>query len=60
MVPILFVDESTAITYDVGRTAVALTIGAVLLAVAFWLWRRTDWSGPSEAATPDLDRARLE
>ena len=40
--------------------AAGLTIGAVLSAIAVALARRTDWRKPTEAATPDVDRADLE
>ena len=52
--------DSAGARYDPGRAAGALAVCGVLLAVAVWLWRRTDWSTPSEAATPELDDARLE
>lgn len=47
-------------SYDPGRLAAGLSIAAVLSAVAFALARRTDWRKPTEAATPDVDRADLE
>ena len=46
--------------YRLGRTGWALAVAVVLFALAAWLWSRTDWSGPSEAATPEMDAARLE
>ena len=47
-------------SYDLGRVAGAVTVCVGLLIVAFWLWRRTDWSRPTEAATPEMDAAPLD
>ena len=46
--------------YDLGRTLMALAVCVALVVVAWWLWRRTDWEGPTEAATPEMDAATLE
>jgi len=45
--------------YDSARVAFGLLIAALLLAIAFVLVRATDWRKPTEADTPDLDRAVL-
>ncbi len=45
--------------YESGRLVIGLALGAVLLAVALFLTRRTDWRKPTEADTPELDRAVL-
>ena len=59
VVPLTFVAAEGA-HYDLDRTLLALgTCGALLIA-AWWLWRRTDWDGPTEAATPELDAAQLD
>ena len=46
--------------YPVGRTLAAASVAVALLSVAAWLWRRTDWSAPSEAATPLMDAAEID
>ena len=48
---------AAAVTYDAGRLVGGLAAAAVLLAVALWLVRSTDWRPPSEADAPELDRA---
>jgi hypothetical protein len=46
---------------DVGREAArrALAAAPAALALAVFLVRTTDWRKPSEADTPELDRASL-
>jgi hypothetical protein len=46
--------------YRLGRTGWALAVAAILFALAAWVWRCTDWRTPSEAATPEMDAARLD
>jgi hypothetical protein len=46
-----------AADYDPARVALALGAAGVLLGLAAWLTRRTDWSPPTEADTPGLDAA---
>jgi hypothetical protein len=41
--------------YDAARLAVALAVAVLLLAVAWWLVRRTDWSAPSEGDGHEVD-----
>lgn len=45
--------------YSWPRVLVAVAVAAVLLVAAGWLVRTTDWSPPSEAATPGLDSLDL-
>ena len=45
--------------YDLRRTMGGIAVAAGFLVMAWWLWRRTDWSPPTEAATPELDRSEL-
>lgn len=45
--------------YYPARVAAGLALAAALLVLAWWLVRTTDWSEPSEAATPEMDRATL-
>lgn len=45
--------------YDVTRSLAGLSLAAALIALAFVLVRRTDWRKPTEADTPDLDRAEF-
>lgn len=45
--------------YDPGRLVPGLAVALALVAAAVALARRTDWSRPGEAATPELDRADL-
>ena len=59
VVPLSFRGTGPA-SYDLGRVAGAVTVCVGLLIVAFWLWRRTDWSSPTEAATPEMDAAPLD
>ncbi|HLF40907.1 MAG TPA: hypothetical protein VI854_05455, partial [Acidimicrobiia bacterium] len=49
-----------AARYDAGRVALGIAIAGLLLALAAGLVRRTDWSGPAEAATPAMDSAVLD
>jgi hypothetical protein len=46
--------------YDPRRLAAGLVVVLLLLGLAAWLVRTTDWREPAEAATPDMDRAVLE
>jgi hypothetical protein len=48
------------VTYDVARLVAGLGLAALLLAVAAWLVRTTDWRPPTEADTPELDGATLD
>jgi hypothetical protein len=41
--------------YDAARVFVGGALGALLLLVATWLIRNTDWRKPTEADTPELD-----
>jgi len=50
---------SLAARYDPCRSLTGLTTAVVLLLVAFFVARRTDWRKPTEADTPELDRAVL-
>jgi hypothetical protein len=45
--------------YESGRLVMGVTVGAVLIGLALFLTRRTDWRKPTEADTPELDRAVL-
>lgn len=47
-------------SYDGARLAAGLAAAALLLAMAAWLVRRTDWREPTEASTPALDAATLD
>ncbi len=58
VVPITFAAGPSA-RYESGRLVIGIALGAVLLAVALFLTRRTDWRKPSEADTPELDGAVL-
>jgi hypothetical protein len=46
----------SAVVYDPLRLAAGLGLAVLLLVVALWLVRTTDWRPPSEADTPELDR----
>lgn len=46
--------------YDGGRLAGGLALAALLLALAWYLLRTTDWGGPAAASTPEMDRAVLD
>jgi hypothetical protein len=59
VVPLTF-EGADGARYDLGRTTMALAVCVALVAVAWWLWRRTDWDGPTEAATPEMDATTLE
>ncbi|MDQ1508351.1 MAG: Neocarzinostatin family [Actinomycetota bacterium] len=48
-----------AARYDATRWLTGLSVAAVLLALAVFLVRGTDWRKPTEADTPDLDHAVL-
>jgi hypothetical protein len=48
-----------AARYETRRVAVGLGLAAALLALAWWVVRRTDWRPPTEAGTPLLDAAEL-
>lgn len=43
--------------YDPARLAVGLGVAALLLGIATWLVRRTDWSPIGEEAAPEIDDA---
>jgi hypothetical protein len=46
-------------TYDSARLLSGLLIAGLLLLLACVLVRATDWRKPTEADTPELDRAVL-
>ncbi|MDQ1449066.1 MAG: hypothetical protein QOC79_2037 [Actinomycetota bacterium] len=56
--PVTFAAGPSA-RYESGRLVMGVTVGAVLLGLALFLTRRTDWRKPTEADTPELDRAVL-
>jgi hypothetical protein len=56
VVPITFAAGPSA-TYDTARVVAGLLLAAMLLAIAGFLVRTTDWRKPTEADTPALDRA---
>jgi hypothetical protein len=47
-------------SYDALRVVLGLSVTIVLLTVATWIWRRTDWTVATEASTPQLDRAQID
>lgn len=47
-------------SYNRTRLAVGFGVGGLLLLLAIVLVRRTDWTKPTEAATPEVDAADLE
>jgi len=47
-------------TYNQRRLAAGLTIAVALALTAVIVARRTDWTKPTEAATPDVDAADLQ
>lgn len=57
-VAVRFVPAPTP-TYEARRILTGLLGAAVLLLLAWFVARRTDWRPPSEAATPQLDTAEL-
>jgi hypothetical protein len=46
-------------SYDSGRVAFGIALAILLLVVAAWFVRATDWRKPSEAETPEMDAAVL-
>jgi hypothetical protein len=58
VIPIAFA-AGPAARYDPFRSLSGLTAAFVLLLVAFFVARSTDWRKPTEADTPELDRAVL-
>jgi hypothetical protein len=47
------------VAYDGGRVLVGVLLAVVLIGAAVGIARRTDWTKPTEAATPDLDSSDL-
>lgn len=47
------------VAYDGGRVLVGVLVAMVLIGAALVIARRTDWTKPTEAATPDLDGSDL-
>lgn len=47
------------VAYDGGRILVGVAVAMVLIGAALAIARRTDWTKPTEAATPDLDSSDL-
>ena len=45
--------------YERNRLVIGLVVAFLLLALAAFLVRTTDWRKPSEADTPELDQATL-
>ena len=56
--PITFATGPAA-RYNPFRSLTGLAVALVLVALAFFLARTTDWRKPTEADTPELDRAVL-
>lgn len=59
VVPIRF-SLGPGASYEPRRLAVGLSLAALLVALALLLVRTTDWTKPTEAATPQVDAADLE
>lgn len=47
------------VTYDGARVVLGVLAAVVLIGIALVIARRTDWTKPTEAATPDLDDSDL-
>ena len=56
--PVQF-SRGPGVAYDGGRVLAGVLTAMVLLGAGLVIARRTDWTKPTEAATPDLDRADL-
>ncbi|HVM04582.1 MAG TPA: neocarzinostatin apoprotein domain-containing protein [Acidimicrobiales bacterium] len=56
--PVRFSAGASA-SYDAKRMALGSAAAVVLLSLAFWLVRTTDWREPTEAATPAMDAVPL-
>jgi hypothetical protein len=52
-------DAGPGASYERNRLALGVAVALCLLALAVFLVRTTDWRKPSEADTPELDRASL-
>jgi hypothetical protein len=46
-------------SYEAGRVLIGVLVAMALIGAAVTISRRTDWTRPTEAATPDLDTADL-
>jgi hypothetical protein len=57
--PVVTIDFAAppGVTYESTRLAVGLGVAALMLALAGWLIRRTDWSPIGEEAAPEIDAA---
>ncbi len=58
VVPISF-SAPVGTDYDGGQLALGLAIALVLLALAAWIVRSTDWRSPAEAAAPTIDESEF-
>ena len=56
--PVAF-SAGPGVAYDADRVVPGVLIAVVLVALAVGIALRTDWTKPTEAATPELDRADL-
>lgn len=56
--PVRF-SRGPGVAYDGGRVVFGVLLAMVLIAAAVVLARRTDWTKPTEAATPELDSSDL-
>lgn len=52
-------EESPGADYDAARLAIGLGAAAVMVAIAAWLVRATDWAPPRESDSPTIDNAVL-
>lgn len=56
--PVQF-SRGPGVAYEGGRVLLGVLAAMVLIGAALLIVRRTDWTKPTEAATPDLDRSDL-
>jgi Neocarzinostatin family len=56
VVPVSFASPGGAV-YDRNRVAIGLALAIVLIGLAIWFLRRTDWSPVGEVAAPEIDDA---